>query len=160
MDKKIGLLIAFILLLLIASAVCSCTTTRYIPVTTTKVDTIYKARQDSIINKVVTHYRDSVAIHDSVVVRTDGKDTWHWRDRVIYKSDSLTFYKSKCDSLLKSKVDTIVKPYKVCETKTVNKLNGWQKFVITLGYILMICVIGVIVYYVLKLMKKFGVIHI
>ena len=51
MDKKVKYIIAIILLLLIASAVCSCKTTKYVTVPEYHSDTVRISSHDTIIVK-------------------------------------------------------------------------------------------------------------
>lgn len=124
-----------------------CTTTKYVPVKEVHTDTVYKARLDSVRYHTVTLYKDSINVHDSIVIRADGKDTWHWRDRIVYKQDSVDYYRAMCDSLKAIRSDTIPK-IQVVE-KEVNKLNAWQKIIQGIGYIsllVVLIIIGVEVY--------------
>ena len=53
MDKKVKYIIAVILLLLIASAVCSCKSTQYVPQKEVRIDTIRIVSHDTI--KITQH---------------------------------------------------------------------------------------------------------
>lgn len=126
-------------------AICllhGCTTTKYVPVKEVHTDTVYKARIDSVRYHTVTSYKDSINVHDSIVIRADGKDTWHWRDRIVYKQDSVDYYRAMCDSLISAKSDTIPKIQVV--TKEVSKLNAWQKIIQGIGYISLLVVLIIV----------------
>src|SRR5574344_471914 len=139
----------FVFLFIILTPCCqSCTTTKYVTVPEYHTDTLYKARKDSIKWNVYTHIKDSVSLRDSIVLRINGKgdiigkDTWHWRERFVNEKDSTFFYKSK--------IDSIYKPYKVVETKEVNKLYWWQNTLIWIG---VISIIILVITIILKIKK-------
>jgi hypothetical protein len=154
-------------LLLIAAAfvllLSSCRITKYIPVKETHTDTVYKARIDSIKWIEKTRLVDSVRWRDSVstIVDANGSitrtDTWHWRDRTSSMNDSLLYYKFKLDSTLQSKADSVPQPYPVYKNKYVEKLSGWQNFIMKIGYVGLLAIILALVYGGVKAWKKFNV---
>ena len=97
-----------------------CTTTKYVPVETVRIDTM----------KVTKYERDSIYIHDSTIVREKGDtmliEKWHtrWRDRWMH------------DTLYQSRVDSIPKPYPV-EKRVPAELTWWQQTRLHLANILL-----------------------
>ena len=123
------------MLVLLAMAVTSCRSVRYVPVETVKHDSVY-------FNKVV---RDSVFVKDSVLV-VKGDTVTEYRWKYVFK------YKNRTDTLYVSRTDTIRVPYPV-----EAKLTKWQQFkmeaggyAIALAVILVIAVAG---YFVMKIRK-------
>ena len=115
------------LLLALAAAVAvfgllltGCTTTKYVPVETVRIDTM----------KVTKYERDSIYIHDSTIVREKGDtmliEKWHtrWRDRWMH------------DTVYQSRVDSIPKPYPV-EKRVPAELSWWQQTRLHLANILL-----------------------
>lgn len=106
-----------------------CTTTKYVPVETVRIDTL----------KVTKYERDSIYIHDSTIVREKGDtmliEKWHtrWRDRWMH------------DTVYQSRVDSIPKPYPV-EKRVPAELTWWQQTRLHLANILLyaLLVFGVI----------------
>ena len=123
------------MLILLAMAVTSCRSVRYVPVETVKHDSVY-------FNKMV---RDSVFVKDSVLV-VKGDTVTEYRWKYVFK------YKNRTDTLYVSRTDTIRVPYPV-----EAKLTKWQQFkmeaggyAIALAVILVIAVAG---YFVMKIRK-------
>ena len=123
------------MLVLLAMAVTSCRSVRYVPVETVKHDSVY-------VGKVV---RDSVFVKDSVLV-VKGDTVTEYRWKYVFK------YKNRTDTLYVSRTDTIRVPYPV-----EAKLTKWQRFkmeaggyAIALAVILVIAVAG---YFVMKIRK-------
>lgn len=123
------------MLVLLAIAVTSCRSVRYVPVETVKHDSVY-------VGKVV---RDSVFVKDSVLV-VKGDTVTEYRWKYVFK------YKDRTDTLYVSRTDTIRVPYPV-----EAKLTKWQQFkmeaggyAIALAVILVIAVAG---YFVMKIRK-------
>ena len=124
------------MLVLLAMAVTSCRSVRYIPVGTVKHDSVY-------VGKVV---RDSVFVKDSVLV-VKGDTVTEYRWKYVFK------YKDRTDALYVNRTDTIRVPYPV-----EAKLTKWQQFkmeaggyAIALAVILVITVAG---YFVMKIRKS------
>ena len=136
MVKKYVIFIYFLaMLILLAMAVTSCRSVRYVPVETVKHDSVY-------FNKMV---RDSVFVKDSVLV-VKGDTVTEYRWKYVFK------YKNRTDTLYVSRTDTIRVPYPV-----EAKLTKWQQFkmeaggyAIALAVILVIAVAG---YFVMKIRK-------
>jgi hypothetical protein len=129
-----------VLLLALAAAVAvfgllltGCTTTKYVPVETVRIDTM----------KVTKYERDSIYIHDSTIVREKGDtmliEKWHtrWRDRWMH------------DTVYQSRVDSIPKPYPVTEY-VERKRSKLDWFFIITG---IIALIAVIVYAAIKVRR-------
>lgn len=97
-----------------------CTTTKYVPVETVRIDTM----------KVTKYERDSIYIHDSTIVREKGDtmliEKWHtrWRDRWMH------------DTVYQSRVDSVPKPYPV-EKRVPAELTWWQQTRLHLANILL-----------------------
>lgn len=136
MVKKSVIFLYFMaMLVLLAIAVTSCRSVRYVPVETVKHDSVY-------VGKVV---RDSVFVKDSVLV-VKGDTVTEYRWKYVFK------YKDRTDTLYVSRTDTIRVPYPV-----EAKLTKWQQFkmeaggyAIALAVILVIAVAG---YFVMKIRK-------
>ena len=158
MDKKIGYIIAIIVLLLIASAVCSCKSTQYVPVKEVRVDTIYKASKDSIRWLEKMHLIDSVRWRDSTLVKMDYKgvvvykEVWHSREHSTSLTDSTKYYKHELDSVMHAKATTIYK-----DKYIEKKLSWWQRTTQGIGYIGLIAILILALYYGVKLYKKFNI---
>lgn len=112
MVKKLAVFFYFMaMLVLIAMAVTSCRSVRYVPVETVKHDSVY-------FNKTV---RDSVFVKDSVLV-IKGDTITEYRWRYIFK------YKDRTDTAYVNRTDTIRVPYPV-----EAKLTKWQQFKMDIG---------------------------
>lgn len=132
-----GYLVTVVLLVAIAFVLCGCSTTKYVPVESIRIDTVY---QSNII-------RDSVYLHDSVYVKE-----WQKGDTVFLDRDRWhTKYVEKeiHDTLYQSKVDSIQVPYPV-----EKELTWWQRTKIEFGevmFLLLFIVFGIII---IKIRKK------
>ena len=130
------------LVLLLMSAICSCTSTKYVPVESVKHDSVY-------LNKIV---KDSVYIKDSVLI-VKGDTITEYRYKYIYQ------YKDRTDTLYITKTDTIRVPYPV-----ERPLTRWEQlkdraggFVLFVLIITLLIVFGRLVYKLKKIggnMKK------
>ena len=119
------------MLILLAMAVTSCRSVRYVPVETVKHDSVY-------VGKVV---RDSVFVKDSVLV-VKGDTVTEYRWKYVFK------YKNRTDTLYVSRTDTIRVPYPV-----EAKLTKWQQFKMGAGgvaiggfFLLLAAIVAYIVY--------------
>lgn len=136
MVKRLAIFFYFMaMLVLIAMAVTSCRSVRYVPVETVKHDSVY-------FNKILT---DSVYVKDSVFV-VKGDTVTEYRYRYVYR------YKDRTDTAYVNRTDTIRVPYPV-----EAELTKWQRFkmeaggyAIALAVILVIAVSG---YFVMKIRK-------
>ena len=133
MVKKLAIFFYFMaMLVLIAMAVTSCRSVRYVPVETVKHDSVY-------FNKVV---RDSVFVKDSVLVVVKGDTVTELRYKYIYLE------KEKTDTVYVNHTDTICEPYPV-----EAKLTRWQQIKMDAGgyaiasiFITILIIVGYMVY--------------
>ena len=148
-DVGIGCLqgAVFIVIIFVMFALCaifgSCTTTEYVTVEKVKHDTTY-------VSKV---QRDSIYIHDSISV--DRKDSIikieHWHTKYVDHAVHDTVYQATHD--------TIPQPYPVI--KEVEKpLSRRQKAVFTIGVMTIIGVLCWIVWWAVKILRRFGILRI
>lgn len=107
------------LVLMLTSAICSCTSTKYVPVESVKHDSVY-------LNKIV---KDSVYIKDSVLI-VKGDTITEYRYKYIYQ------YKDRTDTLYFTKTDTIRVPYPV-----ERPLTRWEQLKDRAGGIVMFVLI-------------------
>ncbi len=107
------------LVLMLTSAICSCTSTKYVPVESVKHDSVY-------LNKIV---KDSVYIKDSVLI-VKGDTITEYRYKYIYQ------YKDRTDTLYFTKTDTIRIPYPV-----ERPLTRWEQLKDRAGGIVMFVLI-------------------
>lgn len=128
---------ALIVLILMGLVLCllfsSCTTTKYIQVPVVHTDT-------TVITK---HQRDSIWMHDSVMVSEKGETIRieRWHTKYIERQVHDTLYKAKVDSV----------PYPVEVIKEVPaKLTWWQKARLHIANISLLALLVLVVYYVGK----------
>jgi hypothetical protein len=89
-----------------------CSRVEYVPVETIKTDTLF----------IKTERVDSVYKHDSIMVQAIGDTVYFDRWHTLYK------VKESVDTIYKAKTDSVPVPYRVTETKEVEKpLSWWQK---------------------------------
>jgi hypothetical protein len=166
-------LISVVALLAIAALIlCGCSHKMYVPVQSIHTDTVYMAKRDSVhikdslILRQIVNVRDSVAIHDSVVIvkneQGEVKERLivRYRDRWHATVDNLTLqrqidrYRASNDSLRAIKRDYIEVP-KVIE----RELTRWQKIKMDVGGwaigALSATFLAVIAYIVVWLLKKY-----
>lgn len=98
--------------ILLASAICSCRSVKYVPVETVKTDSIY-------INQV---QRDSIYRLDSIYIRDKGDTIW------VEKYKYLFVDKLRHDTLYINRIDSIRVPYPV-----EKELTRWQQMKLELG---------------------------
>lgn len=121
-----------IIAILLASAIWSCRSVKYVPVETVKTDSVY-------VNK---YHRDSVHVRDSVFVLIKGDTVFRDRYKVVYL-DKLVI-----DTFFIERVDTVRVPYPV-----EKELTRWQRFKMDVGgfsfggiVVLVLVVVGWMVY--------------
>ena len=121
-----------ILTILLASAICSCRTVKYVPVETVRTDTVYSnySRMDSIF------------VRDSVYINQKGDTVTEFRYKYVYK------YKDRIDTLYISSRDTVSVPYPVEKELTAwqqTKVNygGWAMVIV---FVFVLVVVGKMVY--------------
>lgn len=119
----------WLIVIIVAAALCGCTTTKYVPVesVTQRTDTVRE-----LMLRV-----DSVVVRDSVVVAQRGDTVYvnRWRDRYRVKMQTDTVYRSVTDSV------SVEVPYPV-----EKKLTRWQQTKMDLGGIAIgVIAVGVII---------------
>lgn len=119
--------------LLLSLLAFSCTTTEYVPVETTKTDSIY----------ISLFELDSIYVHDSVYVRDKGDTVYIEKVKYLYKE------KVRTDSIYTEKVDSIRIPYPV-----ERKLGKWEETYLAVGRITLWAVIIVILVVVGSMVYK------
>ena len=131
----------FIIMLL-----CGCSHKVYVPIESVRTDTMYLSHRDNIHIKdsLVMHHviniRDSVAIHDSVVIVKNEqgevkerlivryRDRWHATQDNLTLQRQIDRYKASNDSLRAVKRDSVSVPVPV-----EKKLSRWQKIKMDVG---------------------------
>ena len=123
--KRIILKTLFLLLFL--TTIISCTTTKIVevPVETIKTEYIEQVKYDSIYSK------------DSIYIMQKGDTIYNNKIQYLYK------YKYLRDTV--HVTDTIPKIVTIKDVQYINQLYTWQKILIVIG-------IGVILYWVIKLL--------
>ena len=109
------------LLIAILIFICaSCTTTKYIdrPVPVETVRTEY-------VNQL---YRDSVFVHDSIDRYISGDTIYQYKYKYIYK------YLNRTDTIVKTDSIEVPVEIKTTEIKEVNKIKGYQSFLMYFGF--------------------------
>ena len=132
MVKKSVIFIYFLaMLVLLAMAVTSCRSVRYVPVETVKHDSLY-------LSTVST---DSVYIKDSVLIMK-GDTVTEYRWRYIYK------YKDRIDTAYVNRTDSVQVPYPV-----EKRLTRWERVKMEAGgvaiggfFLLLAAIVAYIVY--------------
>ena len=135
--------LVLILGLLVLLALCSCTKTEYITVEKVRTDTTY----------ITKHQRDSIYVHDSTAV--ERKDSIirieHWHTKYVDHAVH--------DTLYQATHDTIPQPYPVI--KEVEKpLSRRHKAVFTVGVLTILGVVCWFVCWVVKTLRRFGILRI
>lgn len=178
-DKEIKYYVYTMLIIigiLAMTALCftSCSHRVYVPVQSIRTDTIYMSKKDSVhikdslITRQVINIRDSVAIHDSVVIVQDEQGNVkerlivRYRDRWHATQDNLTLqrqidrYKASNDSLRAIKTE-----YKEVPVPVERKLSRWEKLKMDVGgwaigamSTFLLAIIGYIVVWLLKKYRK------
>lgn len=123
--KRIILKTLFLLLFL--TTIISCTTTKIVevPVETIKTEYIEQVKYDSIYSK------------DSIYIMQKGDTIYNNKIEYLYK------YKYLRDTV--NVTDTIPKIVTIKDVQYINQLYTWQKILIVIG-------IGVILYWIIKLL--------
>ena len=168
MEKKHLLLVAIFFAVLFTS----CSHRTYVPLQSVRTDTVYMARKDSIHVKdsLVMHHvintRDSVAIHDSVVIVKNEqgevkerlivryRDRWHATQDNLTLQRQLDRYRLENDSLREanSEIQNTVVPVE-------KQLTRWQQIKMEVGGwaigAVSIVVIVIISYIIVWLVKRY-----
>ena len=130
---RIEATLVVIIILLACLSFCGCTKTEYVTVEKIRTDTTY----------ITKHQRDSIWLHDSVMVSEKGDtvkiEKWH------------TKYVSKDvhDTLYLATHDTIPQPYPVTQY-VEKKLSTWQVVLMTIGTLTLM---GIIIFVAIKLRR-------
>ena len=119
--------------LLLSLLAFSCTTTEYVPVETTKTDSIY----------ISLFERDSIYVHDSVYVRDKGDTVYIEKVKYLYKEKVCT------DTIYTERTDSIHIPYPV-----ERKLGKWEETYLAVGRITLWAVIIIILIVVGSMVYK------
>ena len=166
------MLIIIGLLALTSLCFTSCSHRVYVPVQSIRTDTIYMSRKDSVhikdslITRQVINIRDSVTIHDSVVIVKDEqgnikeklivryRDRWHATQDNLTLQRLLAHYKASNDILRATRKERIEVPVPV-----EKKLSRWQKIKMDVGGwaigAMSTVLLGVVGYIVVWLLKKY-----
>ena len=151
---------------------CSCSHKVYVPVESVRTDTLYLSHRDSVhvkdsvIMYHVVHTRDSVAIHDSVVIVKNEqgevkerlivryRDRWHATQDNLTLQRLLAHYKASNDILRATRKERIEVTVPV-----ERKLSRWEKLKMDVGGwaigAMSTVLLGVIGYIVVWLLKKY-----
>ena len=178
MEKKVKYIIAIILLLLIASAVCSCKSTQYVPTKEVRIDTIRIVSHDTI---KITQHSVPVSVHlpivklsnvtkDTVSTLTDGlyKSVASIRDGLLHHN-LYTLPKANIDTNVQAndtlkihntntnitKIDSVPKPYPIIKDKIVYELHWYQTIFVWIGVITSI----ILSIYIIMYLAKKNVLH-
>lgn len=162
--------------LLALTALCftSCSDKNFVELQSTRSDTVYVTKKDSVnlkdslVARQVINVRDSITIHDSVVIVQDEQGNIkerlivRYRDRWHATQDNLTLqrqidrYKASNDSLRATKTE-----YKEVPIPVEKKLSQWQKIKMDVGgwaigamSTFLLAIIGYIVIWLLKKYRK------
>ena len=121
------LILKTLFLLLFLTTIISCTTTKTIevPIETIKTEYIEQVKYDSIYSK------------DSIYIMQKGDTIYNNKIQYLYK------YKYLRDTI--NITDTVPKIVTIKDVQYINQLYTWQKILIVIG-------IGVILYWVIKLL--------
>ena len=178
-DKEIKYYVYSILILiglLALTSLCftSCSDKNFTELHSTRSDTVYVTKKDSVnlkdslVARQVINVRDSITIHDSVVIVQDEQGNIkeriivRYRDRWHATQDNLTLqrqidrYKASNDSLRATKTE-----YKEVPIPVERKLSRWQKIKMDVGgwaigamSTFLLAIIGYVVVWLLKKYRK------
>lgn len=127
----------FSIIILLASAICSCRSVEYVPVETVRSDTLY-------INRL---QRDSVFVADSVYVREKGDTVQIVRTRYVDR------WRVHTDTLRAVSNDTIRVPYPI-----ERELTKWQRIKLDAGGIAIgvvaAALLSIVVWLVLRFRRR------
>ena len=132
-----GTVFSIIVVFILCLFLCGCTTTKYVEVEKVRTDTTY----------ITQHQRDSIWMHDSILVREKGDTVWFekWHTKYIEKQIRDTLYSATHDTI----------PV-ICEVEkeVPAQLSSWQKLLIKAGYLALIALIACIIYIIIKIKDK------
>lgn len=171
-DVLHAMIIIFALFAMLSLFLCGCSHKVYVPVESVRTDTLYLSHRDSIHVKdsIIMHHvintRDSVAIHDSVVIVQDEqgnikkrlivryRDRWHATQDNLTLQRQLDRYRLENDSLREanSEVQNTIVPVE-------KQLTRWQQIKMEVGGwaigAVSIVVIVIISYIIVCLVKRY-----
>lgn len=178
-DKEIKYYVYSILIiigLLSLTAICmtSCSDKNFTELLSTRTDTVYVTKKDSVnlkdslVARQVINVRDSITIHDSVVIVQDEqgnikerlivryRDRWHATHDNLTLQRLLAHYKASNDILRATRKERIEVPVPV-----ERKLSRWEKLKMDVGgwaigamSTFLLAIIGYIVVWLLKKYRK------
>lgn len=124
-----------LLIAILIFIVVSCTTTKYVdrPVLVETVRTEY-------VNQL---YKDSIFVHDSIDRFISGDTVHQYKYKYIYK------YFNRTDTVVKTDSIEIPVEIKTTEVKEVNRIKGYQSFLMCLGFVFIL----ILIYKIIKLGK-------
>lgn len=132
-----GTVFSIIVVFFLCLFICSCTTTKYVEVEKVRIDTTY----------ITQHQRDSIWMHDSILVREKDDTVWFekWHTKYIEKQIHDTLYSASHDTI----------PV-ICEVEkeVPAQLSSWQKLLIKAGYLALAALIACIIYTIIKIKDK------
>lgn len=125
----------YFILLLLGFLLACCTSTRYVPVESVKVE--YK---DKII-----HQRDSIYQRDSVYIRERGDTVFLEKFIYLYRD------KFKRDTVYHQRIDSVAVPFEVVKLKEVKKPpNALEKLLMYVGA----GALGLFIFKIYKILRK------
>lgn len=126
-----------ILFILAAVLLASCTTTKLIEVERVKTDTTYVTKQQ----------RDSIWLHDSVLIKEKGDTLWveRWHTKYVERT--------RTDTLIRHRTDSVPVPYPV-EKLIEKKLSWWQQLRLSVGNAALVAILIFAVVKYLRLRNK------
>lgn len=166
------MIIIFALFAMLSLFLCGCSHKVYVPVESVRTDTLYLSHRDSVhikdslVMHHVVHTRDSVAIHDSVVIVKNEqgevkerlivryRDRWHATQDNLTLQRQLDRYRLENDSLREanSEVHNTIVPVE-------KQLTRWQQIKMEVGGwaigAVSIVVIVIISYIIVWLVKRY-----
>ena len=115
LENVLQIVIAFVLALIVC-AMIGCTTTKYIPIETVRIDSV----------RYHTFKVDSIVITDSIIEKEYIKGDTVFKEKESYRYRNT--HKAKVDTIRETKVEYVEKPIEV-----EKKLTTWQQFKINAG---------------------------
>lgn len=124
-----------LLIAILIFIVVSCTTTKYVdrPVLVETVRTEY-------VNQL---YKDSIFVHDSIDRFISGDTVHQYKYKYIYK------YFNRTDTVVKTDSIEVPVEIKTTEVKEVNRIKGYQSFLMCFGFVFIL----ILIYKIIKLGK-------
>ena len=135
---------------LFALVLCSCATHKTIDSTDYR-DSVRIMDSVNVINKTII--KDSVRLKDSVVCIVNqsgeiiGRDTWHWREKILIKTDTVKV------TNIKYKVKKVTRTVKK-KVYVEKKVNLWDKILKILGYVSFFIIISFIGFLIIRLRQR------